>query len=103
MAIEVTRLPPLEALLNELDALRSNAWVRVSGKAAALDMLRAYLVSTDQRVSNLERMVCEVLAGGLLLGEYGKDLSKFGVEAACKKLNWENDIPGAVALIDEGN
>lgn len=51
------------------------------------------------RVGRLEEIVC-VLARGILLHEYSKDLCRGGVEAACKALANDGDIKGALAEIE---
>jgi hypothetical protein len=48
------------------------------------------------RVERLEKVV-EILATGLLLNEYGKDLCRHGVEAACKELSHNGDIKAAIS------
>jgi hypothetical protein len=53
----------------------------------------------EKRIERLETIVCDVLARGLLLNEYGKDLRHHGVEEACKKLSWYSDLDGAVAAV----
>lgn len=53
--IEVgARLPPLEAVRNELQKLRSNTWLKLSGNAGVIDMVDALLVSQDARLAALE-------------------------------------------------
>jgi hypothetical protein len=54
MSIEPARLPPFEALRNEIAKLRASPLVALSGRAAALDLLDAYLVSTESRLAALE-------------------------------------------------
>jgi hypothetical protein len=53
----------------------------------------------QKRIERLEIIVCDVLARGLLLNEYGKDLCRGGVEEACKLLSWDSDLDGAVAAV----
>jgi hypothetical protein len=51
------------------------------------------------RVARLEAVVCDVLARAILMQEYGKDLCRDGIEVACQKLAWENDIKAALAEV----
>lgn len=60
MAIEPARLPPFEALRNEIAALRASPLVAMSGRRAALDLIDAYLVATESRVAALERAIAEL-------------------------------------------
>lgn len=56
MAIEqVVKVPPVVALLNEIDARRRSVAVLAAGLGPTLEMLRAYVVETDARLSELER------------------------------------------------
>lgn len=48
------RVPPAAALVAEIDKRRSTAAVQFSGLAPVLDMLRAYIVGTEARISQLE-------------------------------------------------
>jgi hypothetical protein len=54
MAIETSRLPPLEALRNEISKLRTSPMVKFSGRGDVLEILDAYVVEQDARIARLE-------------------------------------------------
>lgn len=54
MSNERVRLPPFEALRVELQQLRASPMVALSGKRAIIDLVDAYLVATDARLTSLE-------------------------------------------------
>lgn len=54
------------------------------------------------RVERLEKIVCDVLAQGILLHEYSKDLCRGGVERACQRLSHDSDLDGAIRELEEG-
>jgi hypothetical protein len=60
MPHEPARLPPFEALRNELSTLRASPLVAMSGRRAVLDLVDAYLVATDARLTALES-ICRKL------------------------------------------
>jgi hypothetical protein len=48
------RVPPAAALVAEIDRRRNDGMVKLSGMGPVLDMLRAYIVQTDARLSDVE-------------------------------------------------
>ena len=57
MAIEPARLPPLEAIRNELQVLRRSPMVALSGRAALVDMVDAYIVAHEARLEAIEARI----------------------------------------------
>lgn len=56
MAIErVQRVPPHVALLNEIDSRRKSLPVMAAGLAPLLEVVRAYIVSTEARLEAVEK------------------------------------------------
>jgi len=56
MSIErVQRVPPHVALLNEIDSRRKSVAVLATGLGPVLEVLRAYIVSTEARLEAVER------------------------------------------------
>lgn len=54
-AIEPQRVPPAVALLQEIQKRRASPAVAVSGLGPVLDVLAAYIVTTEARLAALEK------------------------------------------------
>jgi hypothetical protein len=70
------RLPPLEAVRNELQKLRGNTWLKLSGNAGVVDMVDALLVSQDARITALETQVKQLQGMGGAVDEYAQTLRR---------------------------